>query len=53
MIPQCAYCKRLISMNKRACEAYPSGIPDAIWLGEVDHTKPYEDDDGLQFQERT
>jgi hypothetical protein len=50
MIPQCAYCKRLIGLQR--CEAYMSGIPDAIWNNEVDHTQPYEDDEGLRFVER-
>ena len=41
-----------MSVAGQRCEAYPSGIPDALWTNQVDHTQPYEDDDGLQFQER-
>lgn len=31
------------------CAAFPNGIPEEIMTGEVDHTKPYEGDNGIQF----
>ena len=33
----------------RTCEAFPGGIPDEIWWGENDHTKPYPEDNGFRF----
>ncbi|MEZ6953734.1 MULTISPECIES: hypothetical protein [unclassified Aeromonas] len=35
----------------RHCLAFPEGIPISITMGEVDHTKPYEGDNGLQYEE--
>jgi len=32
------------------CAAFPDGIPDEIWLGKNDHTKPYPGDHGIQFE---
>jgi hypothetical protein len=30
------------------CNAYPDGIPDAIWVGEADHSKPFSGDGGVR-----
>ncbi len=32
------------------CAAFPSGIPNAIWSGERDHTAPYPGDRGIRFE---
>ena len=32
------------------CEAFPQGIPEEIWVGEFDHTKPYPGDNGIRFE---
>ena len=45
----CAYCKHWIREPGRKCEAFPQGIPLAIWLGENDHHFPYPDDHNIQF----
>jgi len=36
--------------ERRVCAAFPEGIPDAIWLGQNDHTKPYPGDHGIRFE---
>lgn len=47
--PICMLCARTIGWPGMECDAYPEGIPQEILNGEVDHTKPYKDDDGLTF----
>jgi len=47
-IPQCFECKNYT--DNLECKAYPNGIPEKILLGEVDHTKPYKGDNGIQFE---
>jgi len=32
------------------CDAFPAGIPMPIWLGDDIHSKPYEGDNGIQFE---
>lgn len=36
--------------EKNTCDAFPDGIPEEIWVGDNDHTKPYEGDHGIQFE---
>ena len=31
------------------CDAFPEGIPDAIYLGGFDHRHPFEGDHGIRF----
>lgn len=35
--------------GKRACAAFPKGIPAAIAAGRFDHTKRYRNDGGIRF----
>ncbi len=32
------------------CKAFPTGIPEEILTGEFDHHKPFEGDNGIQFE---
>ncbi len=50
--PVCTPCKHKISAWPRTCKAFSEGIPDEIWLGENDHTKPYPGDHGILYQRR-
>jgi hypothetical protein len=38
--------------GKRACAAFPKGIPAVIAAGRFDHTKPYPNDGGIRFLSR-
>lgn len=44
----CYLCQH--STDDRTCKAFDR-IPDDIWYGKVDHTKPYPGDNGIQFEE--
>jgi hypothetical protein len=49
----CTHCKHLdmesAVAKKPVCKAFPKKIPDEIWQGKNDHTKPYPGDNGIQF----
>ena len=45
----CCFCSRLRSADERTCDAFPDGIPRAIWSGKDRHTQPVAGDQGLQF----
>ena len=47
-MPRCYECKNYKEDFK--CKAYPFGIPDKILTGEINHTKPYKGDNGIQFE---
>jgi len=38
--------------GQATCAAFPSGIPDAISSGRVDHSEPYPGDGGIRFLAR-
>jgi len=45
---QCLECKHYLGFN--TCEAFKKRIPDIIFTGEHDHTKPYKGDNGIRFE---
>lgn len=48
--PMCTDCKHFKrTEDGLVCDAYPDGIPDAIIDGDVNHRKPYQGDNGIQF----
>lgn len=51
--PLCLHCDSFSGFNGEnspVCEAFPGGIPDKFWSGNVDHTTPYDGDNGITFQ---
>ena len=49
--PQCGMCKRWVVLNEQdrpVCEAFPNGIPRAVFDEEVDHFREnYPGDNGI------
>jgi len=48
--PHCKTCEYRDDESPFRCLAFPKGIPNDIQLGQVDHTKPYKGDHGLQYK---
>lgn len=47
----CTHCQHLRENGiDRKCDAFPDGIPMAIWMGENNHQQPYPGDHGIQFE---
>lgn len=46
----CGHCKYFNRNTLISCKAYPDIIPHEIISGEVDHTKPYKNDNGIRFE---
>ena len=49
--PVCITCKHLKSVELRACAAFEK-IPLEIWNGKNKHTRPYKNDNGIQWEQR-
>lgn len=47
---KCDICKHVYE-NGYECDAYPDGIPVVILGGDFDHSEPYPEDNGIQFEE--
>ena len=45
--PQCRNC--VFRTTLFTCKAYPEGIPQGIYLNEVDHRRPYPGDNDIQY----
>ena len=54
ILSQCFTCERFDRANteKNTCSAFPKGIPNDVFLGQFDHTKPYPGDNGLRYVAR-
>ena len=50
---QCAFCKHYRAEPGKTCDAFPTGIPDAIWLGEHDHRSAYPGDHNIHLELRS
>ncbi len=49
MVPsQCNACKHYRGFGR--CDAYPDAIPQELLKNEFQHTIPYKDDKGIQFE---
>lgn len=46
---QCLACNNL-NNNMTTCKAFPEGIPVKILIGKFDHTLPFKEDNGIQFE---
>lgn len=54
-VVKCSICKNRFYKNGEqyslcTCKAFPNGIPLEIIREEVDHTKPYPGDNGIQYE---
>lgn len=52
-MPVCLKCRHYHKGEAQegfTCTAFPDGIPDAIYEGENNHTRPYPGDNGIQFE---
>lgn len=48
--PLCDACSRLRDADSHpTCEAFPDGIPDAIYFEAFDHRDPFPGDNGVRF----
>lgn len=48
-IPPCAECTHW-DVGEETCEAFPAGIPDAIFRYGNPHKKPFPGDGGIRFE---
>lgn len=48
--PMCEVCTRRVGNDPPACSAFPDGIPAEIYVGDVDHRRPYLGDHDIQFE---
>jgi len=49
---QCFNCIHIRRDSYQTCNAFPKGIPNKIFTGKYDHTKPYKGDNGIRFVTR-
>ena len=52
-IPPCMDCKNYIGRNnedKDICKAFPDGIPDNVFWGDINHKTHIDGDNGYKFE---
>jgi len=54
-LSQCVTCTRMLSwmvtgQPAASCEAFPGGIPDAVWTNTYDHRQEMPGDHGLRWE---
>jgi hypothetical protein len=53
-LPICVACSRFVGTTDLdvgpTCEAFPAGIPAAIWDDGFDHRQPFDGDGGVRFE---
>ena len=49
----CKHALKRIDKSKpfNVCNAFPDGIPEEIFSGKVFHHTPYQNDNGIQYEE--
>lgn len=51
--PTCGLCRHLRDAGVRTCDAFPGGIPYAIWAGRHGHRSSVTGDGGITFERIT
>ena len=51
-LPMCVDCEHFRGAKAGRCDAFPDGIPGAIWDGKVRHDKPFPGDRSIRFEPR-
>ena len=48
--PVCTFGLHVSIEPRRTCTTFPEGVPLEIWIGDNNHTSPFPDDHGIQFE---
>jgi hypothetical protein len=51
-LPDCLYCRHCHLPESATCDAFPDGIPSAIFIDGRNHHQPYPGDHGILFERR-
>ena len=53
-LPVCPFCKNFSPKSEPGnvfCKAFPNGVPEEIWSGNYFHSRPFEGDNGIMFED--